>query len=67
MALLPERARKNEIHWNNGSCANFDCTECALLLFVCARPIGVPENDPRWYEHTDIAAMAICAATAFRS
>ncbi len=50
--ILPEFAER--IHWNRrGSCGNGGCTDPECCCSLCARPIGVAEDDPRWDEHPD--------------
>ena len=51
-AIRPEFAEA--IHWNSrGSCGESGCKDPECCCSLCARPIGVSENDPRWDEHDE--------------
>jgi hypothetical protein len=51
-SILPEFAL--QINWNTrGSCGEGGCTDPECCCSLCARPIGVSENDPRWDEHDE--------------
>ena len=49
--LLNERT--SEVRWSKGSCGNSGCTDPECVCALCAKPIGVPEDDPRWVDHDD--------------
>ena len=40
------------IHWSRrGSCGNPGCADPECCCAFCRKPIGVPEDDPRWENH----------------
>ncbi len=39
------------LRWSDGSCGNSGCTDEGCCCAVCALPIGVSEDDPRWESH----------------
>jgi hypothetical protein len=41
------------LRWSPGSCGNAGCKDESCVCAVCALPIGVPEDDPRWDNHPD--------------
>ncbi len=42
------------IRWSTrGSCGNAGCTDPQCCCAVCNKPIGVPDDDPRWEEHDE--------------
>ena len=50
--IKPEAAER--INWNaRGSCGNAGCTDPECCCSYCARPIGVPDDDPRWDSHDE--------------
>ncbi len=50
--IRPESA--DAMHWNTrGSCGEPGCTDPECCCSLCARPIGVSEDDPRWDEHDE--------------
>ena len=50
--ILPEFAER--IFWNKrGTCGNAGCTDPECCCSLCARPIGVDEEDPRWDTHDE--------------
>jgi hypothetical protein len=46
-------ARVAEVRWSKGSCGQIGCSDPECVCALCARPLGVPETDPRWDEHSD--------------
>lgn len=55
---LNERAA--EIRWSSGSCGNSGCTDPECCCALCAKPIGVSEDDPRWDDHNDCYGCDLC-------
>jgi len=41
------------LRWSAGSCGRSGCTDDSCVCAVCALPIGVDEDDPRWYSHSE--------------
>jgi hypothetical protein len=41
------------LRWSKGSCGNSGCKDKSCVCAVCALPIGVPEDDPRWETHPE--------------
>jgi hypothetical protein len=42
------------IRWSDrGSCGNSGCSDPECCCALCAKPIGVSEDDPRWDEHSE--------------
>ena len=42
------------IRWSlRGSCGESGCDDPECTCSVCAKPIGVPEDDPRWATHSE--------------
>lgn len=51
-AINPEKA--DMIRWNRrGSCGQSGCTDPECCCALCGKPVGVPEDDPRWQEHSE--------------
>lgn len=50
-AIRPEFASK--IRWSQGSCGNAGCADPECCCAICEKPIGVPEDDPRWRDHDE--------------
>ncbi len=46
---LNERA--SEIRWSKGSCGVSGCADPECVCALCAQPIGISEDDPRWEGH----------------
>lgn len=42
-----------EVRWTRGSCGLSGCADPECVCALCARPIGIPETDPRWNEHDE--------------
>lgn len=42
------------IRWNKrGSCGNAGCKDPECCCAFCGLPIGIPDEDPRWDEHSE--------------
>ena len=42
------------IRWSSrGSCGNAGCADAECVCSVCGKPIGIPEDSPRWDDHDD--------------
>jgi hypothetical protein len=40
------------VRWSSrGSCGASGCNDPECVCALCAKPIGVPDNDPRWHDH----------------
>ena len=51
-SISAEHAAK--IRWSaRGSCGNSGCTDPECGCSICGKPIGVPEDDPRWETHDE--------------
>jgi hypothetical protein len=42
-----------EVRWSKGSCGEAGCSDPECLCALCAQPIGVSEDDPRWHDHDE--------------
>lgn len=50
-----------EIRWSNGSCGRSGCGDLDCVCALCAKPIGVDEDDARWSEHDeDCGGCELC-------
>jgi hypothetical protein len=38
--------RVNEIRWSTGSCGNSGCKDPECVCALCAKPLGISEDDP---------------------
>jgi hypothetical protein len=45
--------RSFEIRWSDGSCGDAGCASPSCVCALCARPIGVSADDPRWWVHRE--------------
>lgn len=43
--------RMAEVRWSSGSCGVSGCTDPECVCALCAQPIGIREDDPRWTGH----------------
>jgi hypothetical protein len=42
------------IRWSRrGSCGEPGCTDEQCCCAFCSKPIGVPDHDPRWLDHSE--------------
>lgn len=41
------------LRWSERSCGISGCKDESCVCAVCALPIGIPEDDPRWDCHPD--------------
>jgi hypothetical protein len=50
------------VRWSTGSCGNSGCVDAECACALCAKPIGIPEGDPRRDAHDqlDCAGCEIC-------
>jgi hypothetical protein len=54
MDLVIHPAYIAAIRWSKrGSCGNAGCKDPECACAFCGLPIGVPEDDPRWDEHSE--------------
>ncbi len=58
--LNPEVMSK--VRWSRrGTCGNAGCTDPECGCALCRKPIGVPDDDPRWDDHPDYCdSCALC-------
>jgi len=54
--------RMMEVRWSTkGSCRNSGCPDPDCVCALCAKPIGIPEEDPRRADHdNECCGCAIC-------
>ena len=45
--------RMCEVRWSKGSCGQSGCRDPECVCAVCAQPIGIPDDDPRWEDHDE--------------
>ncbi len=48
---LNERA--HEIRWSKKFCGQSGCLDPDCVCALCAQPIGIAEDDPRWERHDE--------------
>jgi hypothetical protein len=53
MAAIEFNERISEVRWSSGSCGNPGCTDPECCCALCARPIGIPDDDTRWENHDE--------------
>lgn len=54
--------RVHEVRWSKGSCGVAGCRDPECVWALCAKPIGIPESDPRWNDHDpECFGCPICA------
>jgi hypothetical protein len=41
------------LRWSKGSCGQSGCVHSTCVCAVCALPIGVADDDPRWETHDE--------------
>jgi hypothetical protein len=51
--VAPQINANAVLRWSNGSCGNAGCADPECCCAVCALPIGVSEDDPRWNDHDE--------------
>lgn len=57
--ILNERI--NEVRWSRGSCGEAGCADPDCVCALCARPIGISEDEPRWRDHeADCFGCELC-------
>lgn len=50
------------IRWSKrGSCGEAGCTDPECGCALCGLPVGVPDDDPRWYDHPEWCPDPECA------
>jgi len=53
--------RLSEVRWSKGSCGNQGCPDPDCVCALCAKPIGVSEEDPRRADHdNECCGCPIC-------
>ena len=62
MKLKLNPALMDTVRWSTGSCGVSGCADAECVCGLCAKPIGIPEDDPRRDAHDqfDCAGCEIC-------
>jgi hypothetical protein len=60
--MNPElNSRALEVRWSKGSCGTPGCNDPECVCALCAQPIGISEEDPRWDSHPEYCvACELC-------